>query len=161
MSNGLFSKDTQKAVDNLLSKERKVPDQLYPLGTYMTMRNNNGFFIKTSIHNGEKVHWACMYMSDNDGQVIRCFYDHVNNDEIAKLEVKASTTKTPISADGYLIEPDGIFYFNFEGHERSNRYPPLKVITSVYGRDVFVQRVGESDFNYLVVPSTRLLKKDY
>jgi hypothetical protein len=161
MSNGLFSKDTQNALDKLLSKEQKVPDQLYPLGTFVKGRSNNGFFIKTSISTGEKVHWVCLYNINRDDVVIGSYYESHKDDERSSIVDKGRTTKTPISADGYLIEPGDIFYYNFEGHVPSIHFPKVKIIASVHGRDVFVQRFGESDFNYLVVPSNRLLKKEY
>ncbi len=162
MSNGLFSKDTQNALDKLLSKEQKVPDQLYPLGTNLTVNGlGNGFFIKTGLHNGEKVHWICLYMFDDEGIVTGSYYAWLKDDELMAIAVKPPTTKTPISADGYLIEPGDIFYCNFEGHVPSVYFPKVKVITSTYGTAVFVQRYGASDFNYFVVPSNRLLKKEY
>jgi hypothetical protein len=100
-------------------------------------------------------------MSDFEDLVIGSYYAWLKDSELAAITVKPPTTKTPISADGYLIEPGDIFSYNFEGHVPSTRFPKVKVITSTYGRAVFVQRVGESDFNYLVVPSNRLLKKEY
>lgn len=162
MAKNLFSKDTQKAVDELLSGESKPIEPLYPLGTIVKYCALHGFYLRADISQGKKCHWVCMYITDDTNNVVTMsYYECVADEKSNDLIASSKTTKIPISADGYLIEPGYKISYNFKGHVASTRYPLVTVIASAYGTNVLVRQQFETKESvYMVVPSNRLLQKE-